>query len=514
MRIAAMAYAIGVTENRIADTYNLANTTPNIVFELALGGILSSVLMRVYIEVRDQDGQEQGWLFIARMTNIAIVALVALAAIGMLAAPWILHLYTLGSHSADTGLRRQVGTLLLRLFVPQVIFYGYSQISTAVLQAHRRYGVTNFAPVLNNMVVSATFLAFAATVPRNLRNLRDVPWHGLLLLGIGTTLGVVVMGMTPYLYMRRVGYKRPRRAGFKDPRLGRLAKLSAYLFGYVATNQLGLWVPYVLAYRIRGGVAAYQTAFVFFQLPHGLLAVSIAVVIYTRMTESAVAGDTEAFARNLNQGVRGIAFVILPAIAGYMAIAPLLIRMLLQHGVAGGGSTALIALVLRWWAVGIFFFSTFYVLLRGFYALGDTRTPMLVNLGAFAVNVVVDVALFRVLKDPSSKLAGLAVGHGLSYLVAAAVLFWLMRRRVGASVSAGVAMTLARAVFAAALTGGAALVVSRVLIRALGSSNFAAELATVAASTLVGLLVYVSTSALLRSEELKWVLAIVRRRND
>lgn len=509
LRLAAMAYALGVAEGRLADTYNLANVTPNIVYELVLGGILSSVLLRVYIEVRNSEGQMEAFRFISRLTTLAMLVLGGISALGILLAPLIFRLYT--SLAEASAVRDAAGTFLLRLFIPQLLFYGLSTISTAVLDAHRRFGVPKFAPVANNLAVTAMLMLFASTVPAAMRDLENLRTTDLLLLGAGTTFGVALMGLIPWISMRKIGY-RFEAGGLRDPRFRRLARLSAWMFGYVATNQIGLAVAMVLAAGVTGGVTAYQYAFVFFQLPHGLLAVSIATVTYTGLAESAVAGDTDAFAEKLGRAMRGIAFFVLPAIAGYLAIGRPIVKLLLQHGIATEASTNFIADVLRAWAPGILVFSTWYIILRGFYALGDTRTPMLINIGAFAFNVVTAVVLFFAFHDPVQKIAGLALAHAGSYAVASAMGIVLMTRRVGRALLKGYASALAKMIVASAATGGAAALVFALAEGAFTGSGTGPQLARVLGATLAGLIIYVLSAKLLSLEDSKWITKIVARR--
>ncbi len=509
MRLAAMAYALGVAEGGLADTYNIANLTPNIVYELVIGGILSSVLLRVYIEVRDSEGQPEAFRFISRLTTLVMLVLGAISVLGILLAPAIFRLYT--TLADASAVRDAAGTFLLRLFIPQLLFYGLSTISTAVLDAHRRFGVPKFAPVAQNLVVTAMLLLFAATVPEAARNLANLRTADLLLLGAGTTLGVALLGLTPWFWMRRLGY-RFEVGGLRDPRFRRLARLSAWMFGYVATNQIGLTVATVLAAKVTGGVTAYQYAFVFFQLPHGLLAVSIATVTYTGLTESAVAGDTPAFARKLGRAMRVIAFFVLPAIAGYLAIGRGIVKLLLQHGITTELSTNFIADVLRAWSPGILFFSTWYIILRGFYALGDTKTPMLINLGAIAFNVVAGVGLFFAFDNPVRKIMGLALAHAGSYAVASAIGIAWMSRRVGGSLLAGYAPALGKMIVASTVTGGVAAGVFAMVQSAFAGSSTGAQLAAVLGATLAGLLIYALSAKLLRLEESQWITKIVARR--
>lgn len=512
LRLATAAYALGVTETRLHDTYNIANTTPNIVYELVLGGVLSSVLLRVYVEVRDREGQEAAWRFVTRVINLSMAVLGTIALIGIVSAPWVVSAYTFRTGTGERAAQQALATFLLRLFIPQIVFYGLSTISTAVLQAHRRFGVPMFAPVLNNLIASATFVAFALAVPAVLRDPGAVPFHGRVLLGLGTTAGVAAMGLVPWWWMRRAGWRRVRGAGFRDPAMRRLARLSAYTVGYVVTNQVGLWATVVLAFGVRGGVTAYQVAFIFFQLPHGLLAVSISTALGPGLAERGVAGDMAGFSLRLSQGLRAVAFVVLPAVAGYLAIGPEVVRVLLEHGVVTGQSTEMITAVLRGFAPGLLFFSSFHLMLRAFQALGDTRTPMLVNLGAVAVNVAVNLTVFALLDDPVQKVAGLALGHACSYLVAAGASLAILRRRLGGLHGSEIARTSLRCLAAAMLTGLGAWAVVRATAP-LGAGPLPAQVAQILGATLVGLLIYAAAARAFRLEEFAWLKSLVLRRS-
>lgn len=512
VRLAAAAYALGVTESALAGTYNLANTTPTMIHELIIGGILSSVLLRAYVEVKAEAGQQEAWRFIRRVTNATLLLLAAISVLVVLAAPLIFRLYTLRV-SADTREAQQlIGTLLLQLFVPQIIFYGLSYISTAVLNAHRNFGAPMFAPVLNNLAVTGTFIWFAQTVPTAARTTELVPTSGVLILGVGTTAGVAFQAIWPFLRMRKVGFRLRRGAGIADPRFGRLIRLSVFMAGYVATNMLGLWIALFLANQIQGGVAAYQYAFIFFQLPHGLLAVSIVTATFPSLAERAVDGDMGGFAGELGRALRGLSYFVLPAIAGYLAIAPQLTGLLLRHGITTQASSDLVAAILRAWAPGIFFFSTFYALLRGFYALGNTRTPMLINLIGFTVNVSLDVLAFVIFDDPQLRLAGLAVGHAASYLVTSIVAARVIARSIGHSPAAGYAGALAKIVALSVITGLAAWTVSGAVGGQVDTTSTTGLFLQVIAATGAGLLIYSGLSKALHLEEMGWIVAIVKRR--
>ena len=160
VRLAAMTAALGVTANKLADTYNLANTTPNIVYELFLGGILTSVFIPVLIETRERRRGDE-----SALVSMSLLALAVVAVVTAIAAPLVMRIYTF--RIDDPVLREQqleLATFLLRWFAPQIFFYGVSAIAEALLNVRGRFGPPKFVPVMNNLVVAGTLLVFAQRV--------------------------------------------------------------------------------------------------------------------------------------------------------------------------------------------------------------------------------------------------------------------------------------------------------------------------------------------------------------
>jgi len=237
LRVAAMAFALGITTRR-ADAFNIANTTPNIVYELALGGVLSSVLVPVLVEWMQTRGRSAAWEVARRLLTVAFLALAVVTVIGIVAAPWIARLYTV---RVETGREAtlELATFYLRWFMPQVVFYGLGAIATGLLNAERRFAAPMFAPVLNNLVAIATFLIFAAM---------DGPMPGSgdlvtdpqrLVLAMGTTLGVAAMTMALWPAVRGTGFRFAWRPHLRDEAVARIVRLAGWVFVYVVAKQMG-----------------------------------------------------------------------------------------------------------------------------------------------------------------------------------------------------------------------------------------------------------------------------------
>jgi putative peptidoglycan lipid II flippase len=511
LRVTVLVATLGVGESRLADVYNVANTTPNILYELVLGGILSSIFVPVFVEVRNLRGQRQAW-HVARATmTIAIVGLGLLAGIAMLAAPWIIRLYVHSGTPAERAEAVELGGQLLAMFMPQIVFYGVGAVMTGLLNAHRRFGVPMFAPILNNLVVIAVGLSFHALVGQQVPQVGEVTTGQKLLLGLGTTAGVAAMTLVQWPFLRRIGFRFHFVWNWRDRAIRKMATLSAYTVGYVVTNQLGYLLVPVLAYGVQGGYTAYTTAFIFFQLPHGVFAVSVMTALLPPLSEQAVAADWDAFRATLARGIRLTAAVLLPAALGYLALAGPIVRLLLEHGVVTEESTSLLVPVLMVFVLGLVPFSTFQLVLRAFYALQDTRTTFRVNLVSVGVNVVVDLLLFNLLPQ-RWKIPGLAFGHVSSYTVGSALLLYLLSRRIGGLEGSRVMAAVGRMLVAGLVMLGTTLLIVRGVAAAI-DPGLARDLVTVVAGVAVGAGTYLATARLLRVEELSMLLDLVRRRS-
>ena len=512
LRVTVLVATLGVGESRLADVYNVANTTPNIVYELVLGGILSSIFVPVFVEVRNTRGQRQAW-HVARATmTIAIVGLGLLAGIAMLAAPWIIRLYVHSGSPAERAEAVELGGQLLAMFMPQIVFYGVGAVMTGLLNAHRRFGVPMFAPILNNLVVIAVGLTFHALVGQQVPQVGEVTTGQKLLLGLGTTAGVAAMTLVQWPFLRRIGFRFHFVWHWRDKAIRKMATLSAYTVGYVVTNQLGYLLVPILAYGVQGGYTAYSTAFIFFQLPHGVVAVSVMTALLPPLSEQAVAADWPAFRATLARGIRLTALVLLPAALGYLALAGPIVRLLLEHGVVTEESTSLLVPVLMVFVLGLVPFSTFQLVLRAFYALQDTRTTFRVNLVSVGVNVVVDLLLFNLL-PVRWKIPGLAFGHVTSYTVGSALLLYLLSRRIGGLEGFHIMAAVGRMLVAGLVMLGATLLVVRAVAAAI-EPGLARDLITVVAGVVVGAATYLATARLLRVEELALLRDVVRRRRS
>jgi putative peptidoglycan lipid II flippase len=508
IRIATQTAALGVTANALADTYNTANTTPNIIYELALGGILTSVFVPLFVEWMQRNGREDSWEVADRVLTLAAAGLSAIAVLGAIFAPWIIRLYNSAVTAPDRQQQIELGTFFLRWFMPQIVFYGIGAVAGGLLNANRRFAAPMFAPILNNLVVIATFGLYAWMLHGGRPSVEGITGAQRATLAIGTTLGVVAMTVALWPSLRRMGYRWHLRFDWGHPALRRLAHLAGWVFVYVVANQAAYFIIIILSRHVRqGGITAYAAAFIVFSLPHAIFVVSIFTALLPGMSAQWAEGKPEGVRLLFSRGVRDTAVIILPAAAGLIALALPLSRLIFQHVHAGATDAELIAHTLQAFACGLPFFSTFQLLTRTFYSMQDTRTPALVNVATATVNVGTDL-LFAL--GFGWGIPGLALGFAVSYAFGTAALLVILRVRLAGLDGRRVGRTLSKALATAAIAGGLAFVSSRVFGTA--TSGTWTQLAIVAVGVAVGVLAFGISALIVKIEEVDDIRGAMLRR--
>ena len=506
-RLTAITAALGIIESgRLTDTYNIANTAPNIIYELALGGVLTSVFVPVFVELLEKEGRDRAWQVGSAIINLSLVALVAIATLGIIAAPLIADLYSSRLDGAAAARQHEVLTFLLRLFIPQIIFYGLAAITAGLLNAHKRFGAPMFTPILNNLAVITVFVTFYFAYSSRSLNLENVSTSQLLLIGLGTTAGVALMALAQLPFLRGLG-RYELTLAVNHPSVRKLARLSVFVIGYVVANQIGYLVAQWLANRQAGGYTAYVNAFMFFMLPHGLFAVSVITALLPGMSQHAVNEKWADFRERLSTGVRATFLLILPAAVGFFVVGEPMVRLLLEHGIATKEGTTLVADVLRFFVIGLVPFSLFQLFLRAFYALQDTKTPFLINCGAVVLNTAVNIPMFAWL-----GVQGLAAGHAIAYVFAVAVQARILSKRIGGLDVRRVTDSAARITIAAAAMGLLVWLSLEVVTRFVDEAALVGQAIAVFVPVLVGVSSFVGLAYLLRVPELAYVRSVVGRR--
>jgi putative peptidoglycan lipid II flippase len=505
LRLAAMAYALGIVAVR-ADAYNVANNTPNIVYELVLGGVLTAVFVPVFVEWLAGRGRDAAWEVARSVLSITVVVLTAIMIVTIIAAPWIVRLYTVNVRPSHLVAERELATFFLRWFMPQIVFYGIGAVVSGLLNAHRKFAAPMFAPILNNLVVIATMIVFVAMPGPTHHTVDGVTTAQRYLLAIGTTLGVVAMTVALWPSLRGVGFRFHWRFDWNSEPVRRIAKLAGWVFVYVLVNQLGLLQIIVLSAG-HTGFTAYLSAFTFFQLPYAIFGVSIMTALLPTLSAHWAAGESGQFRDLLARGIRSTAFVVVPAALGYIVLAQPIVRFLLERGATKAAGADLVGDVLVYFSLGLFSFSLFQLLLRAFYAMQDTRTPALINIAAVTLNVIVNFIYF-----PFLGVKGLALGNSTAYTFATIVSIVIIRRRLGRLQGRWVLRGLVQVAVASAITAGVAYAAFKLVDLGVSSGTTAGEFAEVIVSVAAGMGAYFLVVSAMHMPELSVLKGLIPAR--
>lgn len=496
LRLMVFGWIIGQTA--LSDTYLIANETPNIVYDLLIGGVLSATLVPLFASFIETDDDEATNVVV----TVAATLMLALTAVAVLAAPLIFRVYTINADpDVDPELLRRVGTSLTRIFLLQILFYGLTGLASAFLNARRRFFAAAWSPILSNLVIVASLL----TLHGHSWELADVESDSRLrwTLGLGATGGIALMAIAVAVAARRTGFRFRPRWSWHHPVVRKLLALSGWTLGFVAANQVALLVVRNLAEPGSSIATAYFVAFTFFVLPHGLLAVSVSTTFEPEMARSVTRRDRAGFIAQTSLGVRMIAMLTLPASFLMFALRRPIVGALLEYRNFSAEAAAHTTDALAGFSLGLVGFSIYLFVLRAFYAHHDTRTPFVVNVFENLINIVLAIALV----DRWGVL-GLALAYALAYLVAAAWTLQILTYKVRGFSVRPLLPAVWRMLLAAVLAAEAAWMVTRPI----GGDSGAAAFVRLAAGGIGGIAVYLAVLLALRAPELASLRTVVDRR--
>ncbi|MFJ9762869.1 murein biosynthesis integral membrane protein MurJ [Streptomyces erythrochromogenes] len=430
IRSAVVVAALGT--GLLGDGYAVANTVPNIIYILLVGGALNAVFVPELVRAAKEHA-DGGAAYTDRLLTACTAALVALTAAAVLAAPLIVSAYT-----GYTGAQASTTVALARYCLPQILFYGLFTLLGQVLNARGRFGAMMWTPVLNNVVIIAVFGLFLYVSHDAAGGLTAAQTR---LLGLGTTAGIVVQALALIPSLRAARFRWRPRFDWRGSGLGRPLRNAGWTVLLVLTNQIAYWVVTRLSTAtgqsaVEAGLAggagytAYSNAYQLWIVPQGIITVSLVTALMPRMSSAATDGDLGAVRRDVSYALRSSAALVVPAAALMAALAPWVMGSVFGYGRTDAADIAVMAGMLTAFAPGLVAFSAQYVLSRGFYALSDTRTPFFLNLVIVTVNAGLSAAAYLLL-SPRWAVTGMAAASSAAFLAGAAATAYALSRRLG-----------------------------------------------------------------------------------
>jgi putative peptidoglycan lipid II flippase len=511
-RVLVFNAAIGPTD--LGDAYQTANTVPNVIFEIIAGGALAGLVVPLLAGALARG--EIPWVerTVSVLLTWAVVGLSFAALAVALAAGPIAEILIDEADPAATA----AGTVMLRVFAPQLPLYGVGIVLTGVLQTYRRFAWPVLAPLLSSLAVIGAYLVFVAVAGRGVRA-AEVGDGGLLVLSVGTTLGVAVLSLCFLVPMRRLGLRLRPRWRLPADATATVRRLAGTGVVTVAAQQLTLLLAIAVAGRgPEGTVVIYGLTQTVFLLPWAVLAVPVATSAYPGLAEAGAAEDHEGFARVLAPATRSL--LLLGGLGAALLVAgawPIgrALAAITPHITPPGRIASAIAA----FGLGLLGYGLFALLSRALYALRANRPVAVATVIGWSVVAVSSLALAWAM-PVDRRVAALALANSLGMTALGIGLLAAVRRRAGAPALAGVGRTalvmlLAGTVATAAGLGGYALVGGGVLPGSslrLPAPNLGAEAARGVLIAAIVAVVYVSVAAAVDRRDTRTLFAAVTRR--
>ena len=419
-RVLTQSFVLG--GSAVNDAYNIANTTPNQVYDLVVGGILSATIVPIFVEQlrntsADRDtpraARTDGWAGVSAVCTTMTAILMAVAVALAIAAPLVVRLFTLRAGSRSHVQAEVMGDLL-RWFAPQVALYGMATLAMAVLNALNRFALALATSLANNAVVIAMFWFFPGRGKQlDLATINAQPtWT--MWLGIGTTLGVAAYAGLLIPLLRRAKAHIFWNWDLRHPAVRQVVRLSGWTLGWVVANQVAINMMLILANRREGDPTAYSNGYTFFQLPFAVVSTAVMTALQPELTRRWLDARRQAFTDLVRKGATTILAFVLPAAAGFVALARPAVELLLAHGEFSEASARVTADVVAILAVGLPGFSLFMFFVRALQATQNARRIFAVYLVQNGLNVALGLWWVR-----EWHVQGLAASITVSYTIGA-----------------------------------------------------------------------------------------------
>jgi len=497
MREQVQSYYFGA--GLVTDAFLAAFRIPNLLRDLFAEGALSSAFVPTFTAVRQREGPEAAWRLANRLFTMLAVILGAVTLLIVAFAPWIMRVYA----SGFTPEKLALSATMTRILAPFLFAVAIAAVAMGMLNTYGRFFIPALAPALLNVAAIASVVALSPVFVR-------IGWPAGLSLAVGAMAGGLLQFGVQVPAMRALGFRFRFDWAPRDPGLLRIAWLMLPATIGQAATQINFLVDTWLASRYGNGPITWLSlAFRLIQLPIGLFGVAIGTANLARVSRDAAQGDREGLRANLAAALRAAALLALPATAGLVALREPIIGVIFEHGAFDRRSTAKTAAALLCYALGLYAYAVTKIQVPTFYALGDTRVPVIASTSAvaakLAANAVFVLSLPMIGVDP---FLGLALSTSIAAWTNFGVLAWGLKRRAGSIAGHGVVRgTLGMALVALA-TGVACGGAHAGLVRLVPGGGTAGEVARLGVAVGVGLAAAAAGAIAMRIPEAR---AIARR---
>ena len=417
IRTWAMAAAIGMS--LLSSSYQVANNLPNMLYELVMGGMLVTAFLPVYMGVRREQGREASNEYVGNLLGILLLLLGGISVLGTVFAPGFI--WTQSFLSGDGG-SMDTAAFMFRFFAIQILFYGLGSVFSGVLNAHRDYFWSTFAPVLNNVIVIASFMGFDPV------SAQFGEHAGVILISLGTTLGVFVQMACQIPALGKHGVHPHIHIDFKDPALRQtitlgIPTLLATVCMFVSTS---ITNAAALVVQPETGPSVIAYARLWYTLPYALIAASLSTALYTELSHDAQEKDYDSVRTGISSGVAQMLFFLIP-FALYLIVFARPLNMIYCAGKFDESGVALVSEFLIYLALSLPLYGVVVLMQKSFSALLDMKPYGRYCLYS-AIGQAGSVLLFGVVLGYG--MPAIALSYVVDYVILVGCSLWWLRRRL------------------------------------------------------------------------------------
>jgi putative peptidoglycan lipid II flippase len=438
LRTLVLVYAVGLST--LGNAYNSANTLPNLVYYLMLGGIFTSVVVPLLVRAAKRD-PDRGEAYAQRLFSLGALALLVVTVLATLAAGPLVDLLAPGI----SGPQHNLMVVWAYFFIPQIFFYGMSSLIGAVLNTRGRFAAPMWTPVINNLVVIVVGGLYIVTAGVT-KNPATISPAEVQLLGIGTTLGVVAQTVALFPSLRGAGFRWRPTLEFHRTEVSEMGRMARWMLVYVASQSAGNTIALRVANTAskgQNGISAYSIAWQLFQLPYAIVGISVITALLPRMSEHASARRYSLVRDDFSIGVRLAAVIVVPAAVYLALLGGPLAEFLFSYGGTHAAPARYVGETFGLFSLGLVPYMLTQLQLRVFYSFQDSRTAALVGLLTMGVSIAAAYIALAILPHPD-VVAGLGVAYGIANLIGTVAGWALLCRRVGSLDGWAIARSLAR----------------------------------------------------------------------
>jgi putative peptidoglycan lipid II flippase len=500
-REVVLAAIFGASSNPAMDAFNVAFRVPNLLRDLFAEGAMTAAFVPSFTRALNARGREAAWRLGNVVMNTLILATTVVVILGIIFAQPIAGVLASGDAFVKVPGKLALTVQLTRIMMPFLTTVAVAVAMMGMLNALHKFFVPAISPAMFNVATIVCALALVPVMP-----LIGLP--KIAAIAIGTVLGGIGQIAVQWPSLRKEGFRYQPILDFRDPDLREILRLMGPGTLGLAAVQINVAVNTVLAStQPQGSVSFLQYAFRLMYLPIGLFGVSIATAALPHLSKQAADADKAAMRDTLSSGLRLMLMLNVPATIGLIALARPIVELILQRGEFQSSDSAATAAALMFYAPGLLGYSAVKIASPSFYALGDSRTPVIASVASVVLNLVLNLVLVRIL-----GYRGLALGTAIAALFNALMLLTLLSRRIGGLHERRVLTALVKIVLASIAMGLAAYFVNAWLVTLMPGGALTRKAIRVFAAMGVAVVVLIGAARLLRIEELADAMKSVTRR--